>query len=189
MIRRRNYFIKKRFQLNFVYKFVILLLLEALLIAGLFMYLSNDTLTTGYLGSILRVESTPRFFFAPLVLITLIVCVGIGIAAMIVFILLSHKIAGPLYRFENDLREIAGGDLTKRICLRKTDQLIELKEALNLLIGSLDRKVGRMKDIVLELEGLTYKEDIPSNLDKIYKLIEILKNEINCFKVTSEPKE
>ncbi|MDP2922850.1 MAG: methyl-accepting chemotaxis protein [Candidatus Omnitrophota bacterium] len=188
MLRRRNYFIKKKFQVGFFYRFLILLVLEAALIVGLFMYISTDTLTTGYSNSTLTIKSTPSFFLIPFLLIILIVCVGIGIAAMIIFILLSHRIAGPLYRFEKILNEISTGDLTKRISLRKTDQLTELKEALNILMESFDQRLGRVKNNLFELRELLAKND-PANSEKIYKAIELLKDEIDHFKVTSGSKE
>jgi len=189
MIRRKNYFIKKRFQLSFLYRFVILLLLEAVFIAGLLMYISSDTLTTGYHDSILTIENTPNFFLVPTILIILIVGLGIGIAGMIVFIFLSHRIAGPLYRFEQDLKEVSAGDLTKRINLRKTDQLMEIKESINMLIGLLDERIRRIKKHLLELEELVSKKDDPESVARIRKIIELLKEDIDKFRITSGPNE
>lgn len=183
-MRRKNYFIKKRFQISFLYPFVVLLLIEAVLIATLFIYISGDTLTTGYLNSILTVDKTANFFMVSFLLIIFIVGIGIAIAALAIFVLLSHRIAGPLYRFEKVLNEITAGDLTKRISLRKTDQLNELKEALNILMESFDQRLGRMKGSLSDLRGLLSKND-PANSEKIYRAIELLKNEIDHFKVTS----
>ena len=134
MVRRKNYFIKKSFQLKFLSAFVVLLILESFLVTALFMYISNNTLTTGYSNSTLRIESTPSFFFVAMIFITLIAAIGIGLAGMVIFILLSHRIAGPLHRFEKSLKDMGSGDLTFRVNLRKTDQLAELKKGLNILI-------------------------------------------------------
>lgn len=188
MIRRANYFIKKGFQFNFAIKFMILILLEAGLIAWLFMQISGNTLTTGYTNSILTIESTPNFFLWPLLLIILITAIGIGIAGMVVFILLSHRIAGPLYRFEKDLGDVSYGDLTKRINLRKTDQLTEVKEALNSLIATFDERMARIKGALVELKSLTDGGE-PGNSAKIQVAVKKLKEEIDRFKVTSGPNE
>lgn len=190
MIPRRNYFIKKKFQLTFIFRFLILILIEAALIGGLFMYISTDTVTTGYFNSILTIERTPNFFFTPVVFIVLIVVIGVTISGMIIFILLSHRIAGPLYRFERDLEEIAAGDLTKRINLRKTDQLVDFKDALNSLVESLDHRMGLIKTSFAELKELLAKRDEPGAAPKIEKDLNILKNQIDHFKATSfEPPE
>ncbi len=185
MIRRKNYFIKKGFQINFAIKFMLLLLLEAALIAWLFMHISSDTLTTGYIDSILTIKSTPKFFFLPFGLVISIVATGMAITGMVVFILLSHRIAGPLYRFEKDLEEIGEGDLTKRINLRRTDQLMELKEALNTVIDSMDKRVLRIKNGLAQIQGLLPKKDDPEVAAKLNRAIELLTREIEQFKVTS----
>jgi len=188
MIRRSNYFIKKGFQFNFALKFMLLILLEAGLIAGLFLQISGNTLTTGYSNSILTIERTPNFFLWPFFLIILITAIGIGIAGMIVFIFLSHRIAGPLYRFEKDLGDIGYGDLTKRISLRKTDQLTEIKEALNSLIATFDERMARIKGTLVELKSLTDKGE-PGNSAKIQIAVKKLKEDLDRFKVTSGPNE
>ncbi len=184
MLRRKNYFIKKKFQIHFLSGFVVLLLVESLLIAGLFMYVSANTLTTGYFHSQLTIERTSNFFFISFLLITLIVVIGIGLIGILVFILLSHRIAGPLYRFEKVLKEMGLGDLAMRVDLRRTDQLVELKEALNTLLESLDERMGRIKGYVVEVQNLLAKKDNPEAASQLNALIALLKKEIDHFRVT-----
>jgi methyl-accepting chemotaxis protein len=186
---RKNYLVKRRFQMNFILAFIVLLVLESLLIAGLFMHVSSDTLTTGYFNSTLRIERTPSYFLVPLILITAIVVGGIGITGMVVFILLSHRIAGPLYRFETILGQIERGDLTTRVDLRRTDQLAELKGSLNVFIDSLDGRMGKVKLILEEAKTLLSKKGDPETLTKLEAVIDRLKDEIEHFKVTSNSKE
>ena len=186
---RKNYLIKKRFQLNFLLKFVILLIVESLLVAGLFMYVSNDTITTGYLNSTLRIEKTTDFFFVSLILIVLITVIGIGMAGMIIFLLLSHRIAGPLYHFEAALKKAEDGDLTARIDLRKTDQLISLKESINSVFGSMDSRLGRVKKGLAELEELLLNSNDPQAVSKLKSKLSSIKDEIGYFKVSPISKE
>ena len=184
MHKRKNYFIKKKFQMNFLSKFVILIFLEAILTAGLFMYVSTDTITTGYLNSTLRIEKTPDFFFVSLLLIALIAIVGIGIAAMIIFLLLSHRIAGPLYHFEKTLKEAEDGDLTVRIYLRKTDELTKLKEAINSALSSIDSRLGRIGKGLSEAEELLSNPDDSQAVSKAKSKVNLIKDEIAYFKVS-----
>jgi methyl-accepting chemotaxis protein len=181
---RKNYFIKKRFQTVFFLKFVALLLVESLLITALLLLFSNDTVTTGYLNSTLRIEKTPDFFFTSFLLIILITMVGIGIAAMVMFILLSHRIAGPMYRFEKALKEIEDGDLTARVDIRKTDQLTELKDSINAVASSLDGRIGRIKRSLSDTEGLLSGADDPQLVQKIKASIALIKDEIGRFRVS-----
>lgn len=180
MIKRRNYFIKKGFQLNFVYKFILLLLIEALLIAGLFMYISTDTLTTGYADSRLTIDRTWKFFLVPSLHIVLIVAIGTALIGLFLFILLSHRIAGPLYRFEADLKVMASGDLTKRINVRKTDQLSALKDDLNDFVGGIDKSLGIIKGRVDDIEAAARKK---GDADMVSKT-SLLRSEIDKFKIS-----
>ena len=186
MQRRKNYLINKKFQFTFSSKFVILLLLESVLIVTLFFYLSHDTVTTGYANAILTVETTRNFFSVPFILLTLIVAVGIALAGMIVFILLSHRIAGPLYRFETTLKQLQDGDMTTNVNLRKTDQLSEVQEQLNALIRSLDSRLGSIKNELTELEKMLARRQDPAAAQEIKTKIERIRQTINHFKLTQD---
>lgn len=186
MKKRKNYFIKKKFQFSFAAKFVFLAILESFLIVGLFMNISYNTLTTGYQNSTLRVESTQNFFLVPFILITLIVVIGISLIAFVVFTLLSHRIAGPLYRFEQVLKQIREGDLTTSINLRKADQLIEMKKELTNFVNALDSRIGHIKSDVREVQKLLAQTNNPDAVSKICKHIDHIQKEINHYKVTSD---
>lgn len=183
MIKRRNYFINRKFQASFAVKFMVLLLVEILLIAGLFAYISGNTLTTGYSDSVLTIERTSSYFLFPMVIIVVMTAVGIGIAGMVMFILLSHRMAGPLYRFEKDLTEISRGNLSKRITLRKTDEFTSLKEVINTVMSNFDGKITRIKIALEKLEAAAAAE--PQNMQNIRDAIGELSKEIEYFKVTS----
>jgi methyl-accepting chemotaxis protein len=143
--RRRNHFIKKRFQLHFSSRFLSLIIVEALLLAGLFWYMSHNTLTTSYQGAQLRIENTSSFFFPSLLYPSLIVTGVVVVIGLIGLIFISHKIAGPLYRFEKSLREIGQGDLTCRVSLRRKDQLSDLADTLNKFASEIETKVRDIK--------------------------------------------
>jgi methyl-accepting chemotaxis protein len=61
----------------------------------------------------------------------------------IVSLFVSHRLAGPVYRFEKSARAIASGDLTHRVCLRTGDELMELQDEINSMTASLQRLVQR----------------------------------------------
>ena len=185
MQRRKNYLIKKSFQFSFSFKFIILLFIESVLIIGLFIYLSSDTLTTGFSNSILTVQTTQNFFLVPLVLFSLIVFVGITITALIVFTLISHKIAGPLYRFEEVLKQVNGGDLTSNFKLRNADQLEEFQNELNSVIHTLNDKIGNLKNELRELQEIVRQNNDPDFLTKVDQKMQQIQKQIDFFKVSS----
>jgi len=194
--RRRNYFIKKKFQVNFTVKFLIIILIEAFLAAGLFLYMSKGTLTTGYLGSELRIARTYDFFLPMLLLSNLII---VGISAVIgiaVLIFLSHRIAGPLYRFENILNSIKKGDLTQRFKLRENDQFAELANSINEHTDTLDKNMGHLKAGVMEFSQLASKmqtalasdpsanKELERLLQEMSKKLQALEGAANYFKTS-----
>ena len=194
--RRRNYFIKKKFQVNFTVKFLIIILIEAFLAAGLFLYLSKGTLTTGYSGSELKIARTYDFFLPMLLLSNLII---VGISAVIgiaVLIFLSHRIAGPLYRFENILNSIKKGDLTQRFKLRENDQFAELANSIKEHTDTLDKNMGHLKAGVMEFSQLASKmqtamasdpsanKELERLLQEMSKKLQALEGAANYFKTS-----
>ena len=57
-------------------------------------------------------------------------------------VLVSHRIAGPLYRFRSIFKAIAEGDLSVRANLRKTDYLGKESDSLNEMIAGLRTKLA-----------------------------------------------
>lgn len=188
-ILRRNRFIKKGFQINFSIRFLMLIVIEAILLVGLFWYMSHNTLTTGYVGSQLRIENTSRFFLPSMMIANLIVVVIVGLTGLIGLIFISHKIAGPLYRFEDSLKEISGGDLTHRISTRKKDQLKDLSDSLNGFTAAMDEKVFRIKQSMqYSINEITELQNKISSDDKKYieieQLVQDLANRLNIMQST-----
>jgi methyl-accepting chemotaxis protein len=65
-------------------------------------------------------------------------------------IFLSHKIAGPLYRFYMGLDEIQKGNLKARIKLRKHDEARSLEKKFNETAETLDQTFTRLKNMAQE---------------------------------------
>ncbi|OGS11142.1 MAG: hypothetical protein A2234_02550 [Elusimicrobia bacterium RIFOXYA2_FULL_58_8] len=55
---------------------------------------------------------------------------------LIVSVVVSHRMAGPVFKFEKSCSVFAGGDLTHRVYLRKGDQLMDLQDQFNNMAGA-----------------------------------------------------
>lgn len=143
--RRKNYFIKKKFQANFFGKFAWLLLTETMLICVLFMYISRGTLTAAYRGADFTIQRTGQYFFTDFVIIVLILGAVIAVMGILILMFLSHRIGGALYRFEQTMEEARGGNFAQRVRLRHTDELHDLNSRFNLFLETLDLRVADMK--------------------------------------------
>ena len=139
--RRKQYFVKKQFQIGFILKFCILILIGTLISTGLLFLFSKGTLTSSFQDSRLVIKNTASAIL-PAVLYTNLITLGLIILATIfVTLFISHRIAGPLFRFEEELKRIGEGDLTMNIKLRKKDQITAVADDLNIMIAGLREKL------------------------------------------------
>ena len=162
--RRRHYFIKKEFQFKFILKFCLIILVGVIFSTGLLFLFSQGTLTSSFQQSRLVIKNTASAIL-PAVIYTNLITLGlITLATIIVTIFISHKIAGPLFRFEKDLKEIGEGDLTKNIGLRKKDQITDMAVSLNKMIASLHDKVLDIQSDVKHLLESASKQNAPKLL-------------------------
>jgi methyl-accepting chemotaxis protein len=81
-------------------------------------------------------------------------------AASILFVLLivhsvlvSHRIAGPLYRFRTFFQAISAGNLSGRVTIRKHDYLHEDARAISAMMASLRDRISSVKRCHEELRG------------------------------------
>ena len=197
IFRRRNYFINRDFQIGFTIKFLIVIVIESVLAIGLFMYLSKGTLTTGFIGSDFRIARTSEFFLPTLLVSNLIIIVITAVIGIAVLIYMSHRIAGPLYRFEKILDDVGRGDLTQRFKLRDKYQLSELSESITELTTTMDNRVSDIKFRTHELSGLLREiktsspsgqsdsKDLENILREVSENVQALEEVVNYFK-TSE---
>lgn len=89
-------------------------------------------------------------------------------------IFISHKIAGPLYRFHHALETIEEGNFRFRIHLRKGDEAKPLAKRFNQTLEYLDHIFSRLKNIVRE------NEDNPDRLKAR------LKEELSRYKTSAD---
>ncbi len=138
---RRQFFIKKNFQSRFILKFCILILIGGIISTALIFLFSQGTLTSSFNQSRLVVRTTSFAILPAAIYTNIITLVMISVATIFVTLFISHKIAGPMFRFEKEIKIIAGGDLTVNIHLRRKDQITELAEDINNMTASLNKKV------------------------------------------------
>ena len=125
---RKQYMVKKGFQLRFMTTIIIAMVLIALVTGLTIYYAVMQTLTTQFHGenlALVKHAITYRLFLRSFLLI---------LAIAIISVFLSHRIAGPIYKFEQTIKGCASGKNVKEIKLRKGDEFYELASAINNLI-------------------------------------------------------
>jgi methyl-accepting chemotaxis protein len=160
MIKRRSYFIDKKFQGKFILKFCLIVIVSSVIVGGLLLFLAQGSTTVAIENTKVTVKNTASFLL-PLILTTLIIVTvfsAISVAVLAMFI--SHKIAGPLYRIKKDIERLHAGDLTASFRIRKGDQLQDLADSLNEMASAMQAKVKQLKDSSLNNEVAKIREII-----------------------------
>lgn len=98
-------------------------------------------------------------------------------------LLLSHKIIGPAYAIERDLRKIANGDLTVRTRLREGDFHLEVAEALRVAAETL---CTRIHTVQKKLDSLSQHAHLDATSRK---MIEEIKDDLRRFQTEKKPAE
>lgn len=124
-------------------------------------------------------------------LVKLVIFLGI---MGIVTVFVSHRWAGPIYRFERSAQIVSGGDLTHRVSLRTGDDLMELQDEFNAMITSLQRLVqkdrtllerlqARLDEAAKRLPDAAGAEDVKRLKAELLELKEELRHATSAFKV------
>ena len=103
----------------------------------------------------------------------------------------SHRIAGPLYRFKMVFKAMAEGDLAIRANIRKHDYLHPHAKALNEMIEALETKVRGLEDHALRLKegadqlketaGSGTKTEIQKAAEQVVSRVEGLRGQLAPF--------
>lgn len=179
--KRKKYFIKRGFQFGFILKFCILLLIGVVISTGLLFFFSQGTLTSSFQHSRLVIMNTGMAILPAAIYTNLITLGLITLATIIVTLIVSHKIAGPMFRFEKELKEISEGNLAKHVTLREEDQMTEMAESLNQMVSSLHGKVSGIRFDIENLVQSANEQDVPKKV--IEQLNKLRENMENSFKM------
>ena len=139
---RRTIFIKKNLQIRYM------LLIVLSVLCGLTIMTLELTATLNELFDTYPVLVQPiydeflpiatQFFYNIAIYILFVI---------IISAVLSHKMAGPIYRFEQTFRQIAKGDFSQRVHLRKGDQFIEMQDEFNKMMDRVQAEIEHKNNL------------------------------------------
>jgi len=150
--RRKNVYIDKDFQNRFILKFCALVALGAEVTILLLYYLSLQSTSVSFVNARVKVMTTADYLLPFLTQTVLVVTVLVGLGAIGVTLFVSHKIAGPLFRFKQTFKGLSGGNFTNQVCLRKGDQLLEVAGDFNQMIVVIRTRLSEAKAVLNALK-------------------------------------
>lgn len=184
--RRINYLVKSGLQLKYV-AYTALLMVAIVLISSYLSYQTaysalSSTLQSVYPQSHLQklLQEVNMLFVGRMLLIlpAIVLCV----------VLISHRIAGPIYRIRRTLKALARGEFGDPVVLRKRDELKDLANDVNELAAKYQGLIESQRTYVEFLEA-EYKKHLDLNqqnepskeLQHIGEIISELKGSLNAF--------
>lgn len=160
--KRRNFFIKKDFQGKLILGYFLFVAGGCLFFIFLLAVFSADTLSVSYNNYDLQLEQTTSLL-AKNILTSHWVFIIFGTAILVLAaMLVTHRIAGPMYRFEKTLDNMLKRKLDKTICLRSKDEGKELATKINSFNADLSQTIKKLKNHSDALDGLLKQAQIKS---------------------------
>ena len=151
---RRTVLIKRQLQFKYVGLGFLSVLLASLIIGG-DIYYNMYRLIENEAPALAQMASQ----FNGMILVKLLLYL---VLMMLIFVFVSHRIAGPIFRFEKSAQAVGTGDLTHRVALRTGDELMELQGEFNAMTASLQARVQNDRALAERLAGQV--EDIAQKL-------------------------
>ncbi|MBU2498646.1 MAG: hypothetical protein KKE57_07095 [Proteobacteria bacterium] len=150
--RRRNYIVDKSLQIrlllyNGIYFMIIVLAIGMALFLPLYFEFTDPNLTSDQL---VDVAGRVLYLHNKLWTVILAVFIILGIHS----ILVSHRIAGPLYRFRMTFQDIIDGNISRFIRIRKGDYLVGEQAKIEEMVQMLRSKLNVIKGEQADIERL-----------------------------------
>jgi methyl-accepting chemotaxis protein len=183
--KNRNFFIKKDLQGKMILAIFIAVLGSCVIFALLFGLFSADTMTISYSNNALQMGQTPVMLLKKAIAANWVFLVIGGSVLVLLAMIGTHRIAGPLFRFEKALDNMENGNLNDIIHLRSTDEGKDLARKINDFNKLLSAKIGdinkcsmAVNDLLNQLQANEPAKLAPEELASICQAIQRNNNKI-----------
>lgn len=141
--KRRRYLIHKKFQFRMIGTLIVLVL-SATVITTLVNYFFFLSAVVDFTAEYRRAPTGNELFaasFRPLIVILPVVFVVLAIMVC----LISHHIAGPIYRLKMYMKKVQDGDYSARLTFRKSDAIHDVADSFNDMVDSIRQNLREGK--------------------------------------------
>lgn len=170
MMSRKRIIVKSEYQTKLALTFFISIIVYSLILGAIIFYpLYSELNKAVTLQEQTRISSIILFLHQRIWFGFLAVAALASLQALFA----SHRVVGPMYRFEKAVEELKKGNYSVRIRIRKRDEFREMEGLLNTLAETLELNRNRAMQLhsdvktrletisaLLEAEGAEYPEDV-----------------------------
>lgn len=174
--KRKTVIINKNFQYKMIGKFIILNTLLMILFGCLVYLFLNSEIESNLQSAHVTYKNVKDMLFPIVLSLSVINILVSSIIIGIVVLYASFKIAGPLYRFNEALKEMAAKNLRPLTDIRADDQLYDCSRSLTEFSGVISDDFKKIKSRIAEIKKLNGKSSHKKEMaEKIKELEAILK--------------
>ncbi len=157
--------IRSDFAAGFQIKFILAIAFGALLTTLAIYFYLDQGLGTNYFDALATLSTVEAALTSSLVITFCLQMFLIFILTLGLTLFVSHKIAGPVFRYEDSLTKILDGDLRTNVRTRDGDQLKSMIDSMNCWQDSLRDIYTHANLLEHELISLTSQADPESTCD------------------------
>ena len=168
--KKLNLAVKQEFQRWLLKQVLIAVAVSAVLAALILYFYARQEVLNSFFDAHVKIRRVSDLLLP-------VVCAGSAVSLLVgVFLslFLPQKIAGPIYRIEKGLKEIAAGDLTTVITLRDNDTLKDFAESVNQTTAALRSQIHQAKIGCMALDKAVMEGDV----EKVAELMQRQKEHI-----------
>jgi len=185
--KRRNFFIKKKFQGRYMFMSYMVLAGTAFILSLMLIFLSSDSMTLVYRNNDLLINRTPLALFWQFAMANWVLLIPCGLLVVLYALFQTHRTAGPLYRFEKALDEMNKGHIGRPVMLREKDEAKEVADKLTSFNKTLAAKIKSLAQTHEEINRIISSEgDCSDKLERIKRLNADAINTLDFFTVADE---
>lgn len=178
--RRETVLIDRKFQFKLIAKFIAVNILIMILFGFILYMFLNSEVESNLATAHARYRDIKSMLF-PIILTLSVINIIVSSMAIGIFVLFaSHKIAGPIYRFNEELKKINSRNIRSVTPLRDGDQLYECSYTLQSTAQVLKDDFLLIKEKINELKAL--HGNSRGKGEAVEKIIEI-EDIIGCYRV------
>ena len=178
--RRHTILINKNFQFKLILKFLVVNIIIMILFS-IFLYIFlNSEVNTNLQSAHVAYKNIKDMLFPIILTLSVLNTIISSILISIFVLYTSHKIAGPLYRFNEALKSILNRNLHPITSIREGDQLYECSSNLKQVSHIFADDILDVKKKIHELKSLLKKNTKKNDLLKKVEEVEVV---INQYKI------
>ncbi len=183
--KRRQLLVDKQFQIKFIINILLVVIVIIALLSILLVYSTSAEMGNSVYSKLLELKNTREVILPTVLKISILILIVGGIFILIRFLILSHRIVGPLLRFKRVVKSLGDGDLTVNIYFRKYDELQDLAIIFTDSVKKLNKKLKMLKKDIDKINKIVNKKDklTKNEVIELKKFISSLNENFSSFKL------